>query len=250
MSYTVGTIQAALPNYFSGRTQPPAQSAENIRKAVLELTENYPFPGLEVTGPAVNLTPFIPGPYNYDTFFVPGDQGQGLEINELDSFFIFYNPPIIQNQANAGYPLKYKTINDLEILIKIPGLPTNWTRYNGSIYFAMAPIQIYPVQLRYQKEHPFPNAGTSNAGNDPILLPNSWQDIVEIATCQRQASDFSLEDRRVKFYQMLFGDPKFQATGGTEGAPGLIFMRTSQKQRDQETTTKSMRLMMRPIMRP
>lgn len=248
MSYTVGDIQASLPGHFSGRSQPSAQSAENVRKAVLELTENYPFPGLEATGPTVNLTLNNPGPYTYNTFLQSGDAG--LEINELDSFFIYYNGPVIPDQFNAGYPLKFKTINDLEILMNIPGLPTNWTRYNGAIYFAMSPDQIYPVYLRYQKEHPFPNAGTSNAGDDPILLPNSWQDIVEYATCQRQAQDFSLFDRKREFYQVLFGDPKFQATGGTQGAPGLIFARTSQKQRDQETTTKAMRLMMRPIMRP
>lgn len=249
MSYTVQTIVNSLQNYFSGRTIPQPQACENVRKSVLELSENYRFPQLQVSGPVVALQLNINGPYANDDFLQPADQGMGLEINMLDSFFIYYQGYPVPTQANAGYPLKYKSIDTLEILLNIPGLPTNWTRYNDAIYFAMSPNQIYYVYLRYQKEHPFPNAGTVNAGTDPILLPNSWQDIVELATAEREASDFNLDERCTKFHQRLYGDPKFQATGGTEGAPGLIFARTSQQQRDQETTTKAMRLMMRPIMR-
>lgn len=248
MAYTVGSIVSAMPGIFSGRTINPAACAEDCRKAVLELTENYPFPGLEETGPIQPLTAFNPGPYDYDTFLQPADAG--LEINELDSFFIYSNGlfPVV-NQQNAGYPLRYKTIDTLEILLNIPGLPTNWTRYNGALYFAMQPLQTYFVYLRYQKEHPFPSAGTANAIQDPILLPNSWQDVVELATAQRQARNFGLFERSTEFHNELYGDPKFQLTGGTQGSPGLIFARTSQKQRDQETSTKSMRLMMRKVMR-
>jgi hypothetical protein len=247
MAFTVGSIYAAMPNYFSGRTIPSAQCYENTRKAILEMSENYKLPGLQATGPTVPLTLNYAGPYPYSTF--QNAQYAGLEINKFDSFFIYYNGPVVPNQENAGFPLRFKTINDLEILLNIPGLPTNWTRHEGQIYFAMAPNQIYYVYLRFQFEHPFPNAGTSNAGNDPILLPNSWQDIVELATAEREASDFNLDARAAKFRQRIYGDPKFEATGGTEGAPGLLFARTSQEQRDQTTTMKSLRLLMRPCMR-
>jgi hypothetical protein len=247
MAYTVQSIYAAMPDYFAGRNIPAARCYENIRKSVLELSENYKFPGIQVTGPTVTLILNSAGPYNYNVFLNPGDAG--LEINKFDSFFIYYNGIPVANQQNAGFPLRFKTINDLEILLNTPGLPTNWTRHEGQIYFAMAPNQIYYVYLRYQKEHPFPNAGTLNAGADPILLPNSWQDIVELATAEREASDFNLDAQSTKFHNKLYGDPKFQATGGTEGAPGLIFARTSQEQRDQTTTMKSMRLLMRPVMR-
>lgn len=247
MSYTVGSIVNAMPNYFSSRLINSAQCCENVRKSVLELTENYPFPGLQVTGPTVQLTLNLAGPYLYNYFLQPADAG--LEINELDSFFIYYQGVPILNQQNAGFNIRYKTINDLEILLNTPGLPTNWTRYNGELYFSMSPDQAYYIYLRYQKEHPFPNAGLATAPNDPILMPNSWQDIVELCTAERMASDLNLEDRRVKFHTRVYGDPKWQATGGTQGSPGLLFSRTSQKQRDQETTTKSMRIMRRAIMR-
>ena len=250
-TYTVNTVYGNMPNYFSGRTILNTQCWEHIAKVCLELSENYKFPLLQSPGPTVPLTINNAGPYPYSTFQNTADAG--LEINKLDSFFIYYNsneiPVTTDGQGNPGYELRFKTIDDLEILMNQPGVPSYWTRYNGQIYFAMSPNQIYYVYLRYQKEHPFPNRGTGTAGNDQILLPNSWQDIDELATAERLASDFNLEDRRTKFYQMLYGDPKFMATGGTEGSPGLIFARTSQEQRDQTTTTKQMRLKMRSIMR-
>lgn len=243
MSFTVQSIYNSQVNYFSGRAINPASCYENTRKVVLELTENYDTPLLKVSGPVVTLTAGQNG-YPYNTFLQPADYG--LEINETDSFFLYYQGQYVPGApVNAGYPLKFKSINDLEILLNIQGPPTNWTRNEqGQIYLAMCPDQIYYVYLRYQKEHPFPNAGTANAGQDPILMANSWQDIVEIATAERNASDLNMEDRRVKFFNRLHGDPK--AARGTPGYLGLLFSRTSQTERDQETTTRSMRLMMRP----
>lgn len=246
-SYTVGTVYGNMPKYFSGRNIVAADCYDETAKACLELSENYPFPSLQVTGPTVTLTINNPGPYPYADFQQPGDAG--LEVNEFDSFFLYYNGPPVSGQQNVGYPLRFKTIVDLEILMNQIGTPTNWTRHDDNIYIAMAPNMLYYSYLRYQKEHPFPNRGTASAGTDPILLPNSWQDIVELCTAERLARNYDLEDRRVKYHNMVYGDPKFQASGGTLGAPGLIFQRTSQPQRDQETTTKMMRLMMRPLMR-
>jgi hypothetical protein len=98
--------------------------------------------------------------------------------------------------------------------------------------------------MRYQKEHPFPNRGTGSANNDPILFANSWQDIMEYAVAMRAARDLNLQAKANELYMALYGDQKFQISGGTEGSPGLIFMRTSQENRDQTTSTKSMRLRM------
>jgi hypothetical protein len=98
--------------------------------------------------------------------------------------------------------------------------------------------------MRYQKEHPFPNQGGGAANTDPILFPNSWQDIVEYGVAMRAARDLNLQTKANEFYNALYGDAKFQLSGGIEGTPGLIFQRTSQERRDQTTTTKSMRLKM------
>lgn len=246
-TYIVNTIYSNMSNYFSGRTIPQSSCWEHTAKVCLELSENYKLPALQRTGNPVQLTQYSAGPYDYATFQLAGDAG--LEINKFDSFFIYYTglAPVV-DQANPGYQMRFKTIDDLEILMNQQGPPAYWTRHDGNIYFALAPDQAYYVYLRYQVEHPFPNRGTVSAGTDSIMLPNSWQDVIELGTAQRLARfDFALKTRAEDFHTMIYGDPKFQRTGGTEGSPGLLFARTSQEQRDQTTTTKQMRLRMRPI---
>jgi hypothetical protein len=252
MSFTVGTIQGTLPRLMAGRTLLPADMADWIRKAVLELTEDYKFQGLQTSGPVVQLTTGNAGPYPFTNFLSTGDAGI-VDINKINSFFLYYNVPAfpltITNGENPGYPLRFKTIDDMEMELNILGLPIHWTRFNDEFYFGFAPQMPYSIYCRYQKEHPFPNAGTVNAGNDPILMPNSWQDIVEYCSAERAANELRLYDIATGYHNAVFGDPKFQLTGGTEGTPGLIFHRTSQEQRDQTTTTKQMRLASRSCMR-
>lgn len=250
MAYTVGTIQATLPQVLAGRTLPSAQTAEYVRKAVLELTENYKFPALQTSGPNFTLPIGNAGPYPYNDFLSVADQN--LEIEKIDSFFIYYNPPVFPLTAtsgvNPGYPLRFSTIDAMEMEINILGIPIHWSRHEGQIYFGFAPNQKYVVYARYRKEHPFPNAGLITAPNDPILMPNSWQDIVEYSTGERAAFDIRLYDIAAKNHEILYGDTKFIRTNGIEGKPGLIFGRTSQEEQDQSTTHKMMRVMTRSCM--
>jgi len=251
MAYTVGTIQATMPQILAGRTLPEAQTAEYIRKAVLELTENYKFPQLQTSGPNYVLGFGNPGPYPYNDFLSSGDQN--LEIEKIDSFFIYYQTPVqpltATSGVNPGYPLHFQTIDTMEMEINILGIPIHWTRHEGQIYFGFAPNQTYTVYARYRKEHPFPNAGTPDAPDDPILMPNSWQDIVEYASSHRAAKDVRLYDIAADIHETLYGDAKFIRTNGIEGKPGLIFGRTSQEEQDQTTTFKMMRVMSRSCMR-
>jgi hypothetical protein len=245
MSYTVASLYPGIQSLLQGRpvVSYPNTAAEYIRKAVLELTEDYKFPGLQTTGPVVQLIPYQAV---YSPSFFLSSTDSTLEVNKVDSFFI-YNYPyagISSNQDNSGYNMRFKTIDDIEVLINVPGLPQYWTRHEDNIWLGSCPDQTYSVYMRYQKEHPFPNAGTSNAGNDPILLPNSWQDIIEHAASLRIARDLNLQSKASEITTALRGDASFQATGGISGSPGLIFGRTSQENRDQTTSVKAMRLRM------
>ena len=246
-TYTVNTIYSNMSGYFSGKTIPQAACWEATAKVCLELSQNYKTPLLQATGPLFQLTQFNAGPYPYSDFETPADAG--LEINKFDSFFIYYQlPPTLNpaDQGNPGFELTFKTIDTLEILLNQPGVPSYWSRHGDKIWFAMMPNQQYYVYLRYQKEHPFPNRGTGAAGSDPILFENAWQDIIEVATAQRLAQfTFNMRQRAEDFKKTIQG----MLTGTTETAPGFIFGRTSQEQRDQQTTTKQMRLKMRQIMR-
>lgn len=248
MSYTVGTLYSGIEDLLVGRILQTSKMAEHIRKGVLELSENYKFEGLQTSGPIVqtvtNQNKYAPG-----FFLSPADAG--LDIKKFNSFWLYIDPsspPVLTNLSpNAGYNLSFRTINDVEVLLNVPGLPIYWTRHEGNIYFGSCPDNSYYMYARYQKQHPFPNAGTPSAGNDPVLLPDSWQDICEYMGAMRYARTLNLANKSEELHTALYGDSKFQQTNGLEGSPGLIFQRTSQEYRDQTTSVKSFRPRMRSV---
>src|SRR5579863_6821421 len=211
MSFTVGDLYTPIQDLLMGRVVQDAKMAEAIRKGVLELTENYKFEGLQTSGPIVQLTafqnPFAPG-----LFLSPADAG--LDIKKFNSFFLFIDPyqvpSTVNIESNAGFGLTFRTIDRIEVLINIPGVPTYWTRHEGNIYFGSMPDNSYSCYARYQKQHPFPNANTPNAGNDPILLPDSWQDICEYIGAMRTAQRYNLSGKATELHTRLYGDQKFQ----------------------------------------
>lgn len=239
MSFTVAQVYTDIVDYLSGRTVPTTSAYEWIRKSVLELTETYKFPDIQETGPTIQLTQFSPGPYTYNQFMQSEDAG--LDISNIDSFWIYYETPVsldASNGDNPGVQLKFRTIDVLEQDLNITGLPVYWTRYNGALYVAFAPDQAYFSYVRYRKMQSF---SSPVQGTDVILMPNTWQDIVGYAAAERGAMSLDLNDRVEKFHNKIYGDPKFQLSGGTEGMPGLIFMRTSQEQRDKIRAAISLR---------
>jgi hypothetical protein len=229
--------------------------AEAVRKTVLEFGEDFKFPLLQTSGPVVQLTAGVP---NYDpmSFFgSPSDQSDaqldigGDVINKFNSIFLYSGPYISPTDptftgTNAGYDLTFRTINNLEVLLNIRSMPVHWSRYNNQIWIASTPDKDYNCYARYQRANPFPNRGTSSAGSDEILFPNTWQDIVEYGASQRLAQIYNLSTKATELNTRLFGDSKFQRTDGLEGEPGLIFRRTSQENRDQSTSVKRLRLKM------
>lgn len=245
----VSDLYPAIKRLLMGRTVSNALMAEYVRKGVLELSESYKTPGLQVSGPVVQLVANQP---NYDaTFFMsPADAIAELTLNAINSFFIYADttaPPGPPPANNSGYNLVFRTINVLEVLLNIPGSPIYWTRYNGQIWIGSVPSTGYYTYARYQKEHPFPNAGETNAGTDTLYFPNSWQDVLEYQSSMRGAQELNLSGKVTELHTRLYGDEKFQRTAGLEGQPGLIFQRTSQENRDQTTARKTFRLKMRSV---
>ena len=238
MSYTIASLKPRVQSLLQNRTIADSMIQIYTQDSVLELSENYKFPGLQTTGPVKNLVP-LQASYSTDYFMSTADQG--LELNKVDSFFIYtnqYAPLQTVTDQNTGFELKFKTIDDIEVLINIPGQPTAWTRHEGKIWLGCVPDQNYQAYIRYIHENAFP-LGTSL---DLIYFPNSWKDILSYSIAMRAARDINLQSKANELYGALYGDSKFQISGGIEGTPGLIFQRTSQEHRDQTTTTKSMRL--------
>lgn len=98
--------------------------------------------------------------------------------------------------------------------------------------------------MRYQTQHPGTQAVNGFTAATPIMMADEWMEIVERAAVLRLAPQVNLADKTVEMFSSLYGDQKFQTSGGIEGAPGLIFQRTSQRNRDQATTTRRFRLRM------
>ncbi len=243
MSFTAGDCFDGITGLLMNRAVSHTLMLEEIRKAVLEFTEDYKHPLLEATGPTVNLTAFVTT-YNPNFFLQVADAN--LDVNKVNSFWLYNNgvvPVTSSSQANAGYDLKFMAIKDIEVLLNIPGLPLYWSRNNNQIYVTM-PDQSYPVYMRYQKEHPLANVVNGFLSATPILMADSWQEILEYAAAMRVAPKVNLASKKTELHTALYGDQKFQTSSGIEGAPGLIFQRTSQRNRDQSTTTRRLRLRM------
>lgn len=240
MSYSIASLGTRIASLLQGRTIQNSMLVIYAQDSALELAENYKFPGLQTSGPVVQLVP-LQAVYSPNFFLATLDQG--LEINKVDSFFIYtngYTQLESPTQQNTGFNLKFKTINDIEVLINVPGLPTAWTRHEDNIWIGCVPDLNYSCYMRYSHEGAFP----LNTTADNLFFPNSWKDILSYSIAMRAARDLNLQSKANELFTALYGDSKFQISGGTDGTPGLIFGRTSQENRDQTTTTKSMRLRM------
>jgi len=243
---TVATFYPGITDLLMGRAVSNAKMAEAVRKSILEYTGSYKFTELQETGPTTQFTVGIPN-YVPNYFLQPGSAL--LKLQKVNSFFLFtdgYVSPFGTQYTgnNSGYDITFRTIDRMEVLINTSGLPLHWTRHDGCLWFGCNPDQTYFTYMRYQREHPFPNAGTGNAGLDPIFLPDEWQEAIEYASAMRLAPSYNLSSKATELNNRLKGDEKFQRSAGIEGSPGLIFQLTSDEQRDQSTTVKRFRLRM------
>jgi hypothetical protein len=234
-------IQALLMN----RPVAPVVMLEALRKSVLELTNNYKHPLLEATGPTVQFTPFVS---NYPPNFFLQPEDDGLDVMSINSFFLYNNlfqaPSAQNNFTNSGYNLKFRSIDAIEVLINIPGIPIYWTRQNNILFFGSMPNHAFFTYSRYQKQHPNSNEENGFVETQQIFMADEWQETLEYASAMRIAPQVNLGDKRVELREALYGDTKFQQTGGISGSPGLIFGLTDQRNRDQATTTRRVRLRM------
>jgi hypothetical protein len=106
------------------------------------------------------------------------------------------------------------------------------------------PDNTYSCYMRYQNQHPLSNVVNGFLTTTPIQMADTWQEILEYAAAMRCAPQVNLSNKKTELHTSLYGDQKFQTSSGIEGAPGLIFQRTSQRNRDQSTTTRRLRLRM------
>src|ERR1700678_2486453 len=97
MSFTCGDCFTGIQGLLMGRTVSSIVMCEAMRKAVLELTEDYKHPLLEDTGPVVN---FIAYQNNYAPSYFLNAPDAALDVSKVNSFFIYNNPFVAPSQVN------------------------------------------------------------------------------------------------------------------------------------------------------
>lgn len=207
-----------------------------LQDAILELSRDHRFQGLERTGPQVILTTNVNN-YTNDFFIQPADMGK--VTNLIPNLFRFFTYPLNTTGGNSGSNLAWKTIDAIELMLNLPGIPTYFTRYQDKYW--LAPVQQSPfvIYMRYQIEHPFSKPVSPT---DAFLLPNEWKEIAEYAAAQRGAINLRLLDYASQYHTILFGDPEFQRSSGATGMPGLIFRRIMQMEGDSTSMMRQIRV--------
>ena len=243
MANTIATLVPAVVQLLGNRGDVAALATQAIADSIVEISNNYPFEELRETGPLVQ---FSPGVNQYlPSFFV---QPSGNHVwNKLVSWFFYLQPPVNLSTigsigyANPGYNIRFRDIEDLEVLANTLSLPQFWSQLgNGFLYVAATPNLPYFTYQRYQFLHPFTQPVALNT--DPILITQLWFDIFEYAAAERVALKLRMQDVADRMHQKLYGDPEFQRSSGGRGEPGLIARRISQTQKNQSRSTRSVRM--------
>lgn len=170
--------------------------------------------------------------YPVSMFLQPGD-----DVTLQEDPVIFLTPgqaqaagALVGNTPNVvGYSMDYLTPKAIQPLLFIPGgVPYKYTRYGNQFWFGSQPGQPYDVYLPYQVRHPF----NTNLPETVIRIPQDWFDILAYAAAERGAINNRWNDQATYLHNVLYGDPKFQSSGGEFGRPGLIAAKLFQPERD------------------
>lgn len=247
---TINDMILPVVKLLGNRGDVAALATQEIADACTELSNNYPFEELRETGPLVQFTS---GQNTYSpSFFLTTGTTPPRVFNKVVSWFFYLQPPVNLSTvgsvgyANPGYNLRFRDIEDMEVLANTLSLPQFWSQLGtGDLIVAATPNQSYYTYMRYQFLQLFTSPVALNS--DPILLPNTWWDIIQYASAERIALQLRMQDVADRFHTKLFGDPEFQRSSGGRGQPGLIARRISQTQKNQSRSTRSVRMIGRSV---
>jgi hypothetical protein len=200
-----------------------------MKRTLQEVTDNYPFEELRITGPLVSLTANV-SIYPASTFLNPSD-----DYTIHSSFALYVDFP----RNTVVQPVTYKTPAAIEVMIApaTKGIPARWTRYGTNIFLGPTPDKGYQVFFRYQKRYQFQE---DNLGLTPILIPDSWEEIIVYSCAERIAIVKRWNDQATYLHQILYGDPEYQTTQGKAGRPGLLSGRLFQQEKDEQMATRQL----------
>lgn len=242
----IGNLVPGVIKKLRNRTDLTPDIPLYLRKAILEISENYEFEKLKVTGPIVNFTVGVseyPVEGNNCPFIADGTN----KITFINSWFVWFNDTTPVVGVDTGFEIKNRNLRVVEPMSQISGIPTFYCKHGGSIIVGYAPNDTYSTRMRYQRQHPFPTltGNTTLDGNTinslELLINSDWQDIIEYAAAMKAADDVGMNDVATLYSQRLFG---YKDTKGNE-VPGIIFAKMSQQQRDGQFNEKQLRPVIR-----
>jgi len=238
----VAGVQEAL-QYKTNIT--PQNCAVWLRKAILNITESYPFEELRQPGPLVTIGPSLW--FNTSNYMYP----ISMFLNQGDDYTLMEDPVIfltntdattaglinagmtnVDSTAVVGYPMDYMTPKAIQPLLFIPGgVPFKYTRYGGMFWFGSQPGQNYQIYLPYQRRHPFVEGDMLSS---LLYFPTSWEMVMEYSAAILGAHANRWPDMVQQLKLILYGDPK------NPFEPGLIKSLQPQIQRDQNKSTRQL----------
>lgn len=232
----IGSFQTRVTQLLGNRADILNYFVQETSDAIIEISDNYPFEELRETGPLITLTAGV-NTYAPTAFLQPPTLINPIQhqLGKVLSWFLYYSPPGTVGSSGAGYNLTFKDIQDIETLLNTTAtVPQFWSWLGNELYLASTPSQDYTTYMRYQFLHPFSSPPVIT---DTVLLPATWFDIISYSAAERIALDLRMQDVADRFHMKLHGDPK------RPKELGLISARTSQTNKNQSRTTRSMRVM-------
>lgn len=219
-------------------TNPEMKPSSWIRDALRELTANYPFPELQKIGPSISIGPGLGWQGSNYMYQVSKFLASGDDVTLTEDPAIFLTPSqaqgvgFVPTTTNVvAYGMDYVTPKAMQPIVFTPGgVPFKYTRYGDMFWFGPQPGAVYNVYLPYQVRHPInPDVLTT-----PVRVPPDWYEIVAWAAAEKGAAGpLRWNEQATYIHSLLYGDPKYQMSGGEEGRPGLIAARILQPERDQ-----------------
>jgi hypothetical protein len=228
-SKTINDLIPEVVNALQGRTDVSTLVPLYMKRALQELTDDYPFEGMKIIGPTVSLSA-KQSTYPASFFLQPGDD---YTLNSSFALYVdFPNNTVVT-------PIIYKTPAAIEMMISpaTQGIPSRWSRYGTNILLGPTPQSPFSVFFRYQKRYQFEE---SNLSATPILVEPAWEEIVIYATAERIAIVKRWNDQATYLHGILYGDPEYQASEGKRGRPGLISARLFQQEKDEQQGTRQL----------
>jgi len=214
-----------------------------VKKAILDLSQNYEFDELRHTGPTIN---FVENQSEYPRNFFAFPSHKYITF--VVSWFCYFDSTVTVG-SSTGLVMKYRQPRVVENMSVIPGQPVAYTQVGeqtnqGNLIVGYMPNTDYATYMRYQIQHPFPEGDendprfVASVAQQPIYMPDDWQDIIEYAAAEKACDDIGMLEVGALFHQKLYGNPQKRTVG-------LIMERMSQQQRQSDYNERQLRPVVR-----